>query len=102
MTFVSWKTSAAFIRLQTIELKVSRQFAAILPQARKYLARGSGSFHLERTCTCDMNLYVIAFLQLQRVNNARRQPYCEAIPPLRHLHRFSSSDIHSRNVYPNS
>src|SRR4029077_13876245 len=56
--------------------------------------------HFEDSFTSDANLDLVAFLEVERVDDRRRQPHRQAIAPFRYLHWTSL--IYTAIVYQNS
>src|SRR6185312_14487814 len=85
-TLISKNGSASLIGLQPVKLEVLRQSATVLPQPGQKLARARDLLDLERPLARSMDLDVIAFLELQRLDYGSREPDGEAIAPFGDLH----------------
>ena len=59
--------SAALMRLEPVELEVGGQAPTELHQPRQELARPGAPTHLQRACTRDADLDLVAFLERQLV-----------------------------------
>jgi hypothetical protein len=86
MTLVSWNASAALIRFEAVEFEVRRQPAAILSQTRQQLASGSRPLHFEPPPACDVDLYVIALLELKGFDDAGGKAHGQTVTPFGYLH----------------
>src|SRR5260221_8298226 len=89
--FVSWNASAALMRFQAIELEVLRNPPSVLPEAREQFAGGGLAGDLQHARSGHVDLYLLAFLQLQRLHHRGGKPHGKAVTPLCDLHTAGRS-----------
>ena len=83
---VSKNFLAALIGLQSINAEISRHAAAELSQTRKQLAIPGLPGDLESTTPDDLDLDIVALLQIERLDRSRRQAYRQTVAPFRDSH----------------
>ena len=80
------KNASALIRFVAIKAEAGRQRPSQPAQSVQRLLPAAVALDQEGAVGGDADLDLVAFLQLQRLDDGRRQPHREAVAPFRHAH----------------